>query len=94
MKKLFNLNVNNKFSNLLLKGLLYSFMLTLFIMILVYLGFKNINEIIDFLIAVRDKSIAPMRLTVIFFPLVLIIINLPIVALLADIASDLLKNKK
>lgn len=95
-----NVNISKMFSNLLTKGLLYGLFVTIVIMICMYLGLKNLDQVIEFLTAIRDSllvedcAITIFKILLITFPIVFIIVDIATLAFIADISYDSKKTKK
>lgn len=95
-----NVNISKPFSNLLTKGLLYGLFVTIVIMICMYLGLKNLDQVIEFLTAIRDSllvedcTITIFKILLITFPIVFIIVDIATLAFIADISYDSKKTKK
>ena len=94
-----NVNISKPFSNLLTKGLLYGLFVTIVIMICMYLGLKNLDQVIEFLTAIRDSllvedcTITIFKILLITFPIVFIIVDIATLAFIADISYDSKKTK-
>ena len=94
-----NVNISKPFSNLLIKGLLYGLLVTIVIMICIYLGLKNLDQVIEFLIAIRDSllvedcTITIFKILLITFPIVFIIVDIAALAFIADVSYDSKKQK-
>lgn len=94
-----NVSISKPFSNLLTKGLLYGLFVTIVIMICMYLGLKNLDQVIEFLTAIRDSllvedcTITIFKILLITFPIVFIIVDIATLAFIADISYDSKKTK-
>lgn len=94
-----NVSISKPFSNLLTKGLLYGLLVTIVIMICMYLGLKNLDQVIEFLTAIRDSllvedcTITIFKILLITFPIVFIIVDIATLAFIADISYDSKKTK-
>lgn len=89
-----NVNISKPLSNLLTKGLLYGLLVTIVIMICMYLGLKNLDQVIEFLTAIRDSllvedcTITIFKILLITFPIVFIIVDIATLAFIADVSYD------
>ncbi len=94
-----NVNISKQFSNLLTKGLLYGLLVTIVMMICMYLGLKNLDQVIEFLTAIRDSllvencTITIFKILLITFPIIFIIVDIATLAFIADISYDSKKTK-
>ena len=94
-----NVIISKTFSNLLTKGLLYGLLVTIVMMICMYLGLKNLNQVIEFLTAIRDSllvencTITIFKILLITFPIIFIIVDIATLAFIADISYDSKKRK-
>lgn len=94
-----NVIFSKPFSNLLTKGLLYGLLVTIVMMICMYLGLKNLNQVIEFLTAIRDSllvencTITIFKILLITFPIIFIIVDIATLAFIADISYDSKKTK-
>lgn len=95
-----NVSINKPFSNLLTKSLIYGLLVTIVIMICMYLGLKNLDQVIEFLTALRDSllvedcTITILKILLINFPIIFIIVDIATLALIADVSYDSKKAKK
>ena len=89
-----NVIISKTFSNLLTKGLLYGLLVTIVMMICMYLGLKSLNQVIEFLTAIRDSllvencTITIFKILLITFPIIFIIVDIATLAFIADISYD------
>lgn len=94
-----NVNISKPFSNLLTKGLIYGLLVTIAIMIGMYLGLKNLDQVIEFLTALRDSlsvedcTINIFKILLITFPIIFIIVDIATLAFIADVSYDSKKTK-
>ena len=94
-----NVIISKTFSNLLTKGLLYGLLVTIVMMICMYLGLKSLNQVIEFLTAIRDSllvencTITIFKILLITFPIIFIIVDIATLAFIADISYDSKKTK-
>lgn len=94
-----NVNITKPFSNLLTKGLLYGLLVTIVMMICMYLGLKNLDQVIEFLTAIRDSllvencTITIFKILLITFPVIFIMVDIAALAFIADISYDSKKTK-
>lgn len=94
-----NVNVSKPFCNLLIKGLLYGLLVTIIIMICMYLSLKNLDQVIEFLTAIRDSllvedcTITIFKIILITFPIIFIIVDIAALAFIADVGYDSKKQK-
>lgn len=95
-----NVNISKPFSILLIKGLLYGLLVTIFIMICMYLCLKNLDQVIEFLTAIRDCLLAEdcpvtiFKILLITFPIIFIIVDIAALAfIIADVSYDSKKQK-
>lgn len=94
-----NVNISKQFSNLLTKGLLYGLLVTIVMMICMYLGLKNLDQVIEFLTAIRDSllvencTITIFKILLITFPVIFIMVDIAALAFIADISYDSKKTK-
>ena len=68
-------------------------------MICMYLGLKSLNQVIEFLTAIRDSllvencTITIFKILLITFPIIFIIVDIAALAFIADVSYDSKKQK-
>lgn len=91
--------VNCSISKIFLHFVIYAIFITVILMICLYYGLKNLDQVIDFLTLMRngilsnESKITIGRVLLIIFPNVLILANITSFVLFIDIYSDSRKNK-
>ena len=94
-----NVNISKPFNILLIKGLLYGLLVTIVMMICMYLGLKSLNQVIEFLTAIRDSllvedcTITIFKILLITFPVIFIMVDIAALAFIADVGYDSKKQK-